>query len=71
MAHYEERTHRAANRKSTAADLKSQLATLKSDLAHFQASRASASLMESVKERIRQIEAHLAAEAAGRQGPRA
>lgn len=65
MAHYEEKLYRVAKVQAPAmSDLRSQLAILKRDLAHFQSSRASAVLMDSVKERIRQIEAHLARDAA-------
>ncbi|MBC7952827.1 MAG: hypothetical protein H7Z12_13545 [Rhodospirillaceae bacterium] len=64
MAHYEEKLYRVTKTQPPAlSDLRSQLATLKRDLEHFQSSRASAVLMASVKERIRQIETHLAREA--------
>lgn len=70
MAHYEEKQFRVAKSQApVTSELKVQLATLKCDLAHFQSSRASSLLMESLKERIRQIESHLAREAEAKPRP--
>ncbi|MBC7907380.1 MAG: hypothetical protein H7Y60_11635 [Rhodospirillaceae bacterium] len=72
MAHYEEKLYRVTKSHPPAlSDLRSQLATLKRDLEHFQSSRASDVLMASVKERIRQIESHLAREAQAKPRPAA
>jgi hypothetical protein len=60
LAHYEEKLTRASSRPPTTAELRSQLIRLKSDLEHFQISKASAGLVTSLKERIRQVEAQLA-----------
>jgi len=60
LAHYEEKLTRASSRPPTTAELRTQLIRLKSDLEHFQTSKASAGLVASLKERIRQIEAQLA-----------
>ncbi|MBX9635223.1 MAG: hypothetical protein K2X44_09605 [Magnetospirillum sp.] len=70
MAHYEEKLYRVAKSQPPAlSDLKCQLMTLRRDLEHFQSSRASNALMDSVKERIRQIERHLTREAETRPRP--
>jgi hypothetical protein len=69
MAHYEEKLYRVSKTRPALSDLKSQLVTLKRDLEHFQSARASGALMDSLKDRIRQIEAALARETASRLRP--
>jgi hypothetical protein len=60
LASDDSRKSRDAAQRSAVADLSSQLASLKCDLHRFTVSHSSPVLTESIKDRIRQIEAQLA-----------
>ena len=59
MGRYEEKTPKIAPEQLSVAGIRGQLVALKCDLQHFAAVGSSALLTESIRDRIRQLEAQL------------